>query len=379
MWTLWLRAFFSFVYGTTAWRSIPSVMWDRSLTVAARGGAVHQIKKRSNDRGALRAMAHSLVHGGAQRPAPLRSRLVADAAGNQTGKRPNRPLGRGGFTMMETMAAMGVFAVGFVAVSSIFPVAALIQKQTVRDILSQQMGRNVQAMMEGRKFKHADLTSDPDITADLRVHGFLNPTDPPGGMGLGVPGPGGDARWKLNDRSYFFVRENMGYHPQHTVDLANPYAAGFSRSYYWVPLARRVQVPTAPADWQIFVFILRRDDAAYQRGADQFTGWANYDGFISPVWHVPGVHGIAVTVAGTNRFNFTNQWGTGLEINAGDPILDSNGVIHFVETADDFGVNVRGSIPKIPASPNKLWYGRPAGPGKSSPTVRIMVLSDAVE
>jgi hypothetical protein len=311
---------------------------------------------------------------------------------------------------METLLAMGVFAVGFVAVASIFPVATLMQKQTAEDVLSQQVGRNAAAMMRARKFIAADL-NDPShpryIPDDTRVHPLLkNDTDPPGQHDF----------WRLNDRSYFLVAADITgyYHPQHTAEIpkTNPYPSEFGRSYYWVPLIRRTQrIPTSPDDWQVFVFVLRgggspHPDHGYDRvgiTGSPYNGWANYDGFTSPKWNVPGVYGMPVTVTAPDRFNFPTyppDWPTNLygkeaathiqstehfEVQVGDKVLDNNGIIHTVGAADSDGVNVTSAIPTpphpttgLPMPPTILWYGRPGWEGKPSPTKAILILTDVV-
>ena len=62
-----------------------------------------------------------------------------------------------------------------------------------------------------------------------------------------------------------------------------------------------------------------------------------------------------------------------MEIVAGDLVLDSNGVRHTVLTAETNVINVNGPIPKTPATPNKIWYARPAAVGRPSPTRKILI------
>ena len=53
-----------------------------------------------------------------------------------------------GFTLLEVLMAMGVFAIGFVFIAAIFPVAALLQKEAVDTINGQQASRNTQAVLQ---------------------------------------------------------------------------------------------------------------------------------------------------------------------------------------------------------------------------------------
>ena len=332
---------------------------------------------------------------------------------------------------MESLVAIAVFALGFVAVAAIFPVGATLQKGAAGDVLTQQVARNVEAMLQSRKFIHANLTAynqildeygphyiqeyfpnndpnDPDYDPsvdepNLSVQPVLKTTSP--GNLLDPPGrfPGGIfERWMLNDRSYFLMRNNLNgandYHPQHAAELGDPYADEFKRTFYWVPLIRRTKPNTGPSDWQVFVFILRRDAATYDRSSNSvatnaFSGvWANHDGFRSPNWYVPGVRSLAVTnvtdpdisspPAYAYRFSLNNTWtgiGSGLEIVAGDLVLDSNGVRHTVFRAGPNFIDVKGAIPETPAQPDRIWYARPAAVGRPSPTRQILFLTDVVE
>ncbi len=325
---------------------------------------------------------------------------------------------------METMIALGVFAIGFVAVASIFPVATALQKESVEDVLAQQVARNAAALIQGRKFRHDELngTSSPPHPRrippnDLRVYSLH------GNRGGDTSHKGQFDHWRLNDRSYFFVmRDDVGfmknidirYAPNQTQEITT--AGGFdpaeyNRSYYWVPLIRRTQIPTTPDDWQVFVFVLRGGEEIYDTSgytsdparigaATNYPSWANLDGFIIGVGdlRVPGVNRIPVQVdpANADRFLFfswnRNRYGidqtsagegnmsdTAFEVNAGDLVLDNNGTIHTVVGADEGGIRVAGRIPRTPIAPDALYYGRPAGEGRPSPTKMIITVRDAVK
>lgn len=53
---------------------------------------------------------------------------------------------RRAFTLLEVLLAIGIFVIGFVAVASMFPVAAVMQKNTVADVTGQQFARTLRAM-----------------------------------------------------------------------------------------------------------------------------------------------------------------------------------------------------------------------------------------
>jgi len=316
--------------------------------------------------------------------------------------------------MSETLIAMAIFAIGFSAVASIFPIGTLLQKQTADEVIAQQVADNAKALIMARKFLHADLTdpaknprySPNAMPNDFKVNPILQTQasgdmlDPPGKLDASTW-----ERWTLNDRSYFLVRDSdLEYHPGHNNEVLNPYASEYGRAYYWVPMIRRTEVPTSASDWQVFVFVLRSGDPGHPVYGYDRQGittnltdktWANYDGFLTPKWYVPGVYGMTVTISGSNRFVFPNRYGTQastgftstdqFEVQVGDQVLDNNGTIHTVLTADATGVYVNGTIPQRTDAdgstvlPNKLWYGRPAWEGRPSPTKLIIAIGDAVE
>lgn len=298
------------------------------------------------------------------------------------------------FTLTEVLIALAIFALGFVSIASVFPVAVVLQKETTDDMVAQQFARNAQADLKGRKFKAVDLNNPTGpffIPDSLAVQPILKLRAL--GPGIISQSPNVFERWMVNDRSYFFTAAATTYTPQLTSEIATGVNPAYSRSFYWVPLIRRTTpAPTAASDWRVFVFILRRNAEDFDRaGLGAGSGWANYDGFdnytnpgLDPMWRVPGVYGMPVTLAPSDvtRFNFDNDRnddGRPDEIQTGDQVLDSNGTVHSVVTADATGVNVSGPILSVPETPNTLWYGRPAAAGKKSPTREILVLSDAVE
>ena len=137
-----------------------------------------------------------------------------------------------GFSLVEVMIAMGIFAVGFVAVAAMFPAGVILQRETVSDVESQLVARNAAAMVRARKLTFRQDGVGVDLgqssgTGELQSFASINAS-------LGT-------RWQLNDRSYPMV--------QGPPD---------ERKYYWVPMIRRTKSPAAAADWLVVVFVLRR-------------------------------------------------------------------------------------------------------------------------
>ena len=255
-----------------------------------------------------------------------------------------------GFSIMELLLAIAIFAVGFSAVAAIFPVAALLQKQAVGDVLTSQVVRNIEAMAKGRPYPNGGASGlDQLMPLDLDVNPVME------FVALRT-------HYHIQDRSYPSVFESN------------------RRLFYAVPVARRMAfdslatLRTSAGQWQVFFFILsKEEETGYNIDGTQatfgYSRWANVEGDV-----IPAVFSMPVTTPGDNRFEFDNrQWpaqtpaGTADQVRPGDQVLDNNGIVYEVIDADDQGIYVKGIIVHNPATPNTIWYGRPPGPGKASP------------
>jgi len=291
------------------------------------------------------------------------------------------------FTVLEVLIAMGIFAVGFAAVAAIFPTAILLQKQTVDDVLGQQVARNAQALLEVKGISAAEISTaqgDAWLT-DMRVHSI---NDLLGATGI-------PHNWPLSDRSY----------PSSITDLS-------LRKHFWVPLVMDSDNSATNTSPVVFVFVLRRElDSNFTRFGLDENSWANYmDGYrervnpltsvplnpgvdIDDFWDVPGVVKMSVSVTlvgsryrrfdmGSNNNRFMSTSGYALRVNAGDKVLDCFGVIHKVETADPDGFIVEHDINQnifTNEYPNEIWFAHPDRSGKAKPLQRILTLTSAVK
>ena len=59
---------------------------------------------------------------------------------------------RRGFTLLEVLISIGIFAIGMVAVAAIFPTAAILQKRAVEANLAVQIADSVKAMIQARRW-----------------------------------------------------------------------------------------------------------------------------------------------------------------------------------------------------------------------------------
>jgi hypothetical protein len=99
--------------------------------------------------------------------------------------------------------------------------------------------------------------------------------------------------WPLAIRSF----------PTYKTDPAPPQP--LQRDFYWVPLIRDANGDPSNANWQIILFILRRDGLNYYLRDGAATDWANYgdgqDQTATGQWAVPGVVRVAATVDSNNN------------------------------------------------------------------------------
>lgn len=274
------------------------------------------------------------------------------------------------FSLVEVLIAMGIFAVGFVAVAAMFPAGAILQRETVSQIEAQMVARNAAAIVRSSRVL---FSADGSKTHDLRDTSGSVDLEP--FSQISSPGNGGKilTRWKVGDRSYPTAQKT-------TID----------RKYYWVPFIRKSKaVSTNKSDWTVVVFVLRREGTAnyaFVSGSPYPvpTGtWANTADGVT----IPKVIGVTATVTAPNRFNFNNriftaQTGAGLpdQVRPGDFVADNNGNVYNVLDADATGCTIVGGIaPTKSPGTLKLWYAPPPAPASASPCVRILLLSGIVE
>ncbi|MBI1338487.1 MAG: prepilin-type N-terminal cleavage/methylation domain-containing protein [Phycisphaera sp.] len=253
---------------------------------------------------------------------------------------------RRAFTLMEVMVAIGVFAIGFVAVAAVFPVAAILQRNAVRDAMVQQVGRNADAIINVKLPKVSigtTLNQSSATWSDLKVH----PVEEGSGATLSSVFP-------LGDRGY-------------PTALSDPTL----RNYFWVPLVRYSDNGTDQA-WEIHYFLLAKgpNETGWSKGSGT---WANPDDTSTAI---PGVVKVSASRgSGIDEFVGVNSGG---DLRVGDWVLDSNGTsyqITQITSPTSFKVNTpildkfeKGSDP---GAPTAIWYAPPSAAGQLSPARRI--------
>ena len=267
----------------------------------------------------------------------------------------------GAFSLMEVLIALGIFVIGMVAIASIFPVAAVMQRETARGVVAEQLAQSAEDVLDVRGILETDLTVDPlyvpggawDI--DGQVHEVIG----------GILDPLGAATllWPLTDRSY----------PASVIALDR-------RTYFWVPLIRDADTGLGSyTDWHVFVFILRRHgDATYLKPANDAYGPVTWANDIDPSY-VPGVRRVAVTPSPSvaNRFDFdTTGFNSGNDqVVFGAQVLDNFGRVYVVRKADADGFETDHDmiLPDADSGlqPSAIWYAPVGSAGRSSPALLV--------
>ena len=271
-------------------------------------------------------------------------RRPAPASRHAARRRGDRPPVPAGFTLMEVLVTIGIFLIGMVAVAAIFPVATYMQKQSIGQVMSQQVAQNAEAMLKARRFREAELAGLGGYEVQPLPAAVLE-------------------RWTLYDRSY----------PGTVPDPVE-------RDFHWVPLIRY----KPDGSWQVVVFVLGNDFDAYDTSGIAAGVMANPPLPPGDV-RLPRVVSTSITGFTATEFLFDNHYYDAVppadeadQVRPGEMILDSNGNIYSVVAGGGGGVTVDGLIIDDPAPPNRIWYGRPAGVGDASPTRRLIILEDVV-
>lgn len=284
---------------------------------------------------------------------------------------------RRGFSLVEIMIAMGIFAVGFIAVAAMFPAAIILQRETMTDVEAQLIARNAQAIIAVRTFTFSTV----DNTADIK-DAPLVPTP-----GIDDLTPFAQLAVPLNTR---FTLGDRGYPTaEATTD---------ERKFYWVPFLRRLKSPaTGSSDFVVAALIMSRDPsrdytfAAGNYGTPAFAIPGNpvcaNDASNNKVPKVVGIDYTYDSPTSPTKFQFNNRLfptvtlaGQPDQIRPGDWFLDNNGSLYLAKSADAAGVVPVGAVNKSAGTAvKKLWYAPPPGAGLLSPCQRGVVLAGTVK
>ena len=275
--------------------------------------------------------------------------------------RTTRPARRqAGFNLMEVLVALGLFTVGFVAVASIFPAGALLQRNAADDMLSRQVSNNAEAIVTSLKLDYTpgspgspgsiegDVMDDDGSLEALRANALL--------------------KYRLPMRSY----------PTAESDFRE-------RDLYWVPVVRQTNtaLPT-PTTWQMYVFVLKRDqDAVY--------GDANYGN--AGIGSIPGLrriddvrrHDVSTLQLPAPTPPLEYKFAPGDQILIGDSTDNTTPLRVRSYNDSTRRLQIFGFIPanwedpdgdgirNVATNLGRLWYAPPADGDTESPTLGLII------
>ena len=278
-----------------------------------------------------------------------------------------------GFTLIEVLMSMFILSIGLIAIASVFPVSAYLQKQTFKAVVSRQVVENVEALLKTKKISIGDLTAGlPMIDGgvydtDCDVHRLPNLI-----LDENVDLAGIGIEWPLTQRCYPLADFRAG--------MNNDDPEALNREFYWVPLVRDADLTPNVQAWEIYVFILKnRRNAAYTKlglGADD--EWAIRDIDTRP----SAPPGTDAPVPGVKRLFLSSRVSDNVfqipatdpqterdlvlypVLQPGDQVLDNTGKVYQVIDVDGMNITVNGTLPPVFGSNQgdleAIWYGVPA-------------------
>lgn len=247
-----------------------------------------------------------------------------------------------GFTLVEILLSLGIFAIGMTAIVSLFPAAAILQRETTREVISEMAAQSAASIINAQQ-----LTYEWSGTAGTGDLGFYHPAGSTNSEVSSIAGLIATA-----DRSY----------PTGVIDLNAALVADAIRDcdMHWVPFIQDISGDPANPTWVVRLFIVEADSRANYVGITADANGADPLTF-------PKVRSVAATAA-TNTFTAA---GTGLE--PGDTVMDNNGNSHTVVDVNGNAIEVLYTIPQVPNAINTLWYAPQLG-GSSSPAMRVVTV-----
>lgn len=254
-----------------------------------------------------------------------------------------------GFSLVEILIALGIFLIGMVAIVSLFPAAAILQRETTQEVIGEMAAQSAAGIIESQRLTYTPPTgpaapgtgdigsyhsgtgsTNTDVVSIANLYSFADRSYPTG----------------LVDSSYFLN--------------ADPSDDGLSITgcdLHWVPFIQDLNGDPVNPNWVVRLFILNADSrAVYTQGnaAD-----ANPTDPIT----FPKVRSVNATASGRE---FT---AAGTDLEPGDVIMDNNGNSHEVVNVNGNTIEVFNTIPRVPSDPTTIWYAPRFG--GNSPAQRI--------
>jgi hypothetical protein len=278
---------------------------------------------------------------------------------------------------MEVLIALGIFAIGLVAVAAVFPTAISIQSETVRDLAGQRAVVNARTMIQS--LSRSKDTTEADPPRNFRTLTYKHDTNPSSRKGTlkvftdrsapstGRTGyPGGVQ--PLLDQPLPPVAVQITMPPFAEMSSNSPLNAAKSfhtlfsqavrsypqnspqsdqRDYYWFPLIQARDLTSANPTWMMYLMVMQRrgTEAVPQVRAARIDR-GNSGGSV-----------IAFVSSGANSLNndFDDDGLPDL-IQPGDWVVDTRGTIHRVLLAEKSRITVESAVPVSYGNNDLIYY-----------------------
>jgi len=264
------------------------------------------------------------------------------------------PRRRAGFLLNELLVALGIFAIGMAALASLFPVAAILQRETAQDVFSSAAAQSARSIVQARPLTYD--TTNPS-QGDLGGYHALAGRNKRNAVPLAQIDP------NLLTRTFPPATRSYPTASVDGTDISNC-------DLFWVPFVQDLngKPEGSGQNWVMRVFILERDSrATYPQGG---ANKANPDDPPS----FPKVVSVGCSVADNNTFSISGSHA----IRSGGVMMDNNGIVYTVTEVDNNQVSVAQRITNAPTRPNTLWYAPPYE-GSSNPARAVETISINVE
>ncbi|MGB0768408.1 MAG: type IV pilus modification PilV family protein [Phycisphaeraceae bacterium] len=266
----------------------------------------------------------------------------------KTRERPGRAHLTRGFSLVEILISLGLFAIGMIAVVSLFPAAAILQRETNQEVIGEIAAQSAVAIVQSKR-----LTFQAPATGDLAgYHGVAGPNES-NAFPLLRLSAAIDQLYPYTLRSYPLSQVNG-------TDINDC-------DLFWVPFIQDLNgdATGSSQQWVMRIFLLEKDSRI------TYTGAPATDANPSDPDNFPKVRSIAI--AGVADNIITLSGGTDLE--ASDIVMDSNGNDHVITAVngDSSVLTVLRNVVTTPQNPTRLWYAPRFG-GTSSPAQRVVTV-----
>lgn len=273
---------------------------------------------------------------------------------NPRAARPRRPRANAGFLLNELLIAIGIFAIGMAALASLFPVAGLLQRETIREVEAATAAQAARAIVDAKQMTFSPETGGNPPSGDLAGYHARA-----GGLNKDVV-----PLHQINpDLLRFVFPPEVRAYPTSQLDNRNTADCDL----FWVPFIQDLNgTPTGSQNWVMRVFILEREaSATYTRPANAATAANPNDPD-----NFPKVVSLPCSVADRTVFSV----GGAHTIQPGDVVMDSNGIDYVVAAVQGNNITVAGNIPTSPSEPRTLWVA-PRYNGVASPARRVVTIN----